>query len=128
MRAGFPAPVHRRAGGSRGCAGSVAKGAGLLPIAHHGRGLEAGGAQAGDIGVAGAGDILGGFVEDVEVMTEPRGIGGRLEHEATGEMAELVPIGRDNAEDVALEVVTGMTATPAPRATLRARRISAVRR
>ena len=63
----------------------------------------AGSTETGDIGLIGAGHFFGGLVENVEVVTVSRGVGRGIEHKATGEMAEFIPVRGDDAEDFALE-------------------------
>jgi hypothetical protein len=80
----------------------VQKGVGLFPVPGQSRNLVAGGAQRGDIGFAGAGDVHRGFVEDVEVVAELRGALA-VKRESACEMPEFMPVRGDDAQDFTLE-------------------------
>ena len=79
------------------------EGVGLGPVPEQLRNLVSGGAQRGDIGFAGMGDVLGGFVENVEIMAVPRGAGGGVGRESACELTEFSPVRGDDAEDFVLE-------------------------
>ena len=79
------------------------EGVGLGPVPGQLRNLVSGGAERGDIGFAGMGDVLGGFVEDVEVVAVSRGVGIGVRCESACEMTEFISICSDDAEDFVLE-------------------------
>ena len=79
------------------------KGVGFFPVPNQPRNLVSGSAQRGDIGFAGTGDVLRGFVENVEVVAVSRGVGGGVGRESACEMTEFISVRGDDAEDFALE-------------------------
>ena len=82
----------------------LAEGAGFCPVAGDRRDRVTRGAQRGGVGLAGTCDLFGGFVEDVEIVTEARGVRRGIQHNAPGKVAELIPVSGNGLQNLALKV------------------------
>ena len=83
--------------------GSVVEKCRLSPIADDGRDGVARPPKAGDIRITGAGDLPGGFVEDIEIVAEAAGIGSGVCAQSVNEMTFFTAIGGNHFEDFGLE-------------------------
>lgn len=77
---------------------------GTLPIANGFLHFVARFPQGPHVEVAGSGDLFGRLVENVEIVAEAHRVVRRMQHEATGEMAPLAPIGGEHFQHLALMV------------------------